>query len=252
MSKRLLIAKTGDTMPSVRDAVGDYDAMFCAHLDGVEAIVVQAHRTPDALPDPSSIDGLIITGSPHSVTQREPWAEALAVWARRVVDAEVPTLGVCYGHQLLAYALGGSVVKNPKQYTLGTVTVQLTDAGRQDELLGALDAGAGALEFQAVHGDVVDQIPAGAVRLATADFDVNQAFAIGDHVRTVQFHPEFTKPVMALYLEGRRGLIEADATRRGIDPAQRVDEIRDGLRDTPAGPALLRRFVTNMVLGGAR
>jgi GMP synthase (glutamine-hydrolysing) len=245
--KRVLIAKTGDTLDSVRERLGDFDWMFLRFCEGVEAEVVDVPRRPEDLPDPRGLDGLIITGSPHSVTRREPWAERLAEWSARAVELGVPTLGVCYGHQLLGYALGGEVQKNDRRFELGTIEVELTEAGRAEPILGGLAPGEGRLPFFSVHGDVVTRLPDGAVCLARNAVADHQAFAWRDHVRTVQFHPEITPEIGALYVEGRAPLLAADARRRGTDPEAELAEVRAGLRPTPLGPALIQRFLAHYV-----
>src|SRR5688572_19974688 len=132
---KLLVLKAGDTLDTVKSAFGDFDAMFIHHFDelGVEPHVVETHRG-EPLPPPESFDATIITGSPHSVTAREPWADALGAWMCDAVEREHFVLGVCYGHQLLAHALGGRVEKNPNGYEVGTIAVELTDEAAHDPL----------------------------------------------------------------------------------------------------------------------
>ena len=251
VARPLLIAKTGDTHNTNRERYGDFDWMFGRFVEGLEVRMIDAVRSPDALPPVDEIAGVVITGSPHSVTEPEPWTPALAAWTRQAVQREVPTLGVCYGHQLLAFALGGEVIANPHSYEIGTIEVELNEAGQRDPLLGSIEPGASSLRFNAVHGDIVSRLPEGAQRLASNEVCVNQAFMIGDHVRAVQFHPEFTEEVIVHYVEGRADRVRADAQRRGLDQDGRVQEVRAGLRPTPHGPRLLRRFVEHFVKGRA-
>lgn len=247
--KPLLIVKTGDTIPTIRAQLGDYDWMFLRYLGDQPTVVVAAHEG-EALPDPASVAGVIITGSPSSVTDPEPWVAPLAEWSRRLVDSGTPTLGVCYGHQLLAQALGGEVAVNPACYEIGTISVDLTDAGRADPLFGWLAQDTPSLSFNAVHADIVTALPPGAVRLASNEASVNQAFKIGDRVWTVQFHPEFSDDVMRMYVDGRAHMVRGDAERRGLDPEARLAEVAAGVRTTPCGPALLERFVHEVVCRG--
>ena len=102
-----------------------------------------------------------------------------------------------------------------------------------------------------MHGDIVSRLPEGAQCLASNEVCVNQAFKIDDHVRAVQFHPEFTEEVIVHYVEGRSDRVRADAARRGLDQEARVEGVRSGLRPTPHGPQLLRRFVQHFVMGRA-
>ena len=82
----------------------------------------------EALPDPRSVRAVVVTGSAAMVTSREPWSERTAAWLCETVEVKTPVLGICYGHQLLAHALGGRVEDNPQGRHIGTVDVTLTDA----------------------------------------------------------------------------------------------------------------------------
>jgi GMP synthase (glutamine-hydrolysing) len=236
---KLALIKTGDTAQLIRDRYGDFDRMFVDQLQGLdlEIALVQAHRG-DPLPKIDDVDLMIMTGSPSSVTKLEPWAESLAKWTSDLVDADKPVLGVCYGHQLLAHARGGRVEKNPRGYEIGTVEIELTREGKSDPLLGAVGR-----TFNSVHSDAVVALPSEAIVLATNAGTEVQAFAIGDRVWGVQFHPELTRELMEMYLEARLSNVRDDAVRRGVDPEQAIEEVRKRIRETPDGPRLLRRFV---------
>jgi GMP synthase (glutamine-hydrolysing) len=243
-ARRLVVLKAGDTLPAVKAAHGDFDAMFRRALEasGLELRVVEAARG-EPLPAIADAELALITGSPHSVTALEPWAEALAAWTRDLVEAGRPFLGVCYGHQLLAHAFGGTVTRNPRGYEVGTVEVTLTEEGRRDPLLGPLAEPAGALAFHSTHNDAVVTLPSGARRLAFNAVTEVQAFALGEHAWGVQFHPEFDEAIARLYVEGREPLIRESAARLGRDPEAAVEAARASVRAVPAGRALLARFV---------
>jgi GMP synthase (glutamine-hydrolysing) len=202
------------------------------------------------------VGAAIITGSPHSVTRREPWADALAKWTSRVVDEGRFLLGVCYGHQILAHAQGGTVAKNPNGYEVGTITVELSEEGASDPILGPLarvrggageGAGEGAerptLDFHSTHQDAVVELPKGALLLASTLKTPVQAFRIGERAWGVQFHPEFTESVMRIYIERRLDVIRSDAKLRGADPRTEIERVERSVRATPHGRLLLRRFV---------
>jgi GMP synthase (glutamine-hydrolysing) len=110
MMLNILVIKTGSTLPSLLDRQGDFEDWVIAGLgvprDQVQVANVQAG---DVLPEPDDVAGVVITGSHSMVTDHEPWSERAAAWLRRAVVRQTPVLGICYGHQLLAYALGGEV-----------------------------------------------------------------------------------------------------------------------------------------------
>ena len=117
---RVLIVKTGETLPAIRERRGDFEDWIAAGMGlAREAVdVVEVHRE-HPLPDAAEPSGIVVTGSPALVTDREPWSERTAAWLRQVVEAGTPLLGICYGHQLLAHALGGRVEQSPRGREIG-------------------------------------------------------------------------------------------------------------------------------------
>ena len=133
----LLIVKTGSTVePSRR---GDFEQWFASGMGfGPDRVKVADVQRGDPLPDPGDHRGVIITGSPDMVTDRAPWSERTAAWIPSVLQAETPLLSVCYGHQLLALALGGEVGPNPLGLEMGTVQTWLTPEAEQDPLFSGM------------------------------------------------------------------------------------------------------------------
>lgn len=227
----LLIIKTGDTFPELAAASGDFDDWIAAGL-GLRPgswRSVAVHRD-ETLPDWRDVPGIVITGSPAMVTEQTPWMQRTAVRVGAAVTAGVPLLGICFGHQLLAAALGGEVDWNPRGREIGTVTVNLTPAGCDDPLLGA---GPAAFSAQVTHRQSVVRLPPGARHLASSAGDPHQAFAIGS-AWGVQFHPEFSPAAMCSYLN----IFSPELRAEGRDP----ERLRESVRETPEAAAVLRRF----------
>jgi GMP synthase (glutamine-hydrolysing) len=184
-----------------------------------------------SLPAPDAPAGVVVTGSSAMVSHREPWSERTGEWLVRAVERETPVLGICYGHQLLAHALGGVVTRNPRGREIGTVMVRSLEPARQDALLGVWGAEGPA---HVTHVESVLALPENAVRLAESDLDPVQAFAVGERAWGVQFHPEFDAETVRAYLLARTEKVRAE----GLDP----DALLGAIRETPGGPRVLRRF----------
>ena len=236
----LLIIKTGDAMESVRARRGDYDAWIESGLaaDPLPVQVICVHRD-EALPGPESVAGVVVTGSPAMVSHREPWSEATAEWLAHAFGLGTPILGICYGHQLLAHALGGRVGPNPLGRQMGTVALQLDAAG--DPLLGGLPR---ETDFQVTHVEVVLEFPPGAEGLAVNAMDPHAAYRVGPEAWGLQFHPEFDADIMRGYIEGRRQVIRDE----GGDP----DALLARVGESPWGPPVLARFADRVRASEAR
>ncbi len=154
---------------------------------------VHAYDACAPLPDANGYDAVIVPGSVSAVYDREPWMLRLEEQLRRLHASHIPLLGICFGHQILASALGGETICNPLGRELGLCEVRLTGAGRQHPFL--FD-GIGA-RFRAVqaHFDVVSRTPEGSVVLAESDYGI-QSFAIGNSLG-IQFHPEIRPSMLA-------------------------------------------------------
>jgi GMP synthase (glutamine-hydrolysing) len=228
----ILVIKTGTTLPSLRPKQGDFEDWVISGL-GVpsDRVTVVDVRAGAVLPEPDTVAGVVITGSHSMVTDHEPWSERTAVWLRHAVERHTPVLGICYGHQLLAYALGGEVGNNSRGMETGTVNVYLNEAGRADRLLGGL---ANPLRVQVSHQQTVFNLPPGAKHLAWSDRDEHQAFSVANNVWGVQFHPEFNANAVRAYVDDDEPLLRAE----GQDP----DRISAQVEETIYGKEILQRF----------
>jgi GMP synthase (glutamine-hydrolysing) len=244
--KRLLVLKAGTAAPSVRVVAGDYDRWFLRALapTGVGLHVLEASLGAPLPRRARDHDGVIVTGSPQSVTEGAPWMRRAGDWLREAAEQGVPVLGVCFGHQLLGVAYGATVRRSPAGREIGTVSCALTAAGRSDPLFEGVP---GTFEVQATHEDVVEDAPAQLELLASNGWAANQAFRVGRFVRAVQFHPELEPGAMKALVEARIPRLEAEARARGEDPRERVRSLLAGIRATPAGRRILENFVARFM-----
>jgi GMP synthase (glutamine-hydrolysing) len=235
----MLIVKTGTVTTAVADADGDFEDWFARGLG--RPVRVCSVNEGDELPTPLEAGGVVVTGSAAMVSHREAWAERTAVWLRDAVEAGVPVLGICFGHQLVADAFGGRVGPNPRGREIGTVSVTLTDAAAADPLLGGLPT---RIEVHATHVESVLDLPPRAELLASSALDPHQAFRLADRqVWGLQFHPEFSAAVIRSFIEAKRD----DMRGEGLDPDRRLGEVRT----TPWGDAILARFAQLVEAGSA-
>ena len=230
--KPLLIVKTGTTLPDIAEQRGDFEDWIGKGLDFVDdEIEVASVYEGDSLPDPTSVSGVVITGSSALVTEKEDWSERSAQWLPGAVESEVPVLGICYGHQLLAHALGGRVERNPLGREIGTVQVRFGSSAREDTLFAGLPQ---EISVQVSHVESVVKLPPGAKHRGASAGDLNQAFAVGAWAWGVQFHPEFDAEIVRGYIAGRRHFL----VEEGLDPRS----LSERAKDTGHGTAVLRRF----------
>ena len=150
----------------------------------------------EAIPPLDGYDALISMGGPMDVFEEDahPWlADEKVAIREAVAERDMPFLGVCLGHQLLAEALGGRV-ETMAEPEVGIMTVDLTEDGRADPLLAGLDPTVTCLQW---HGCAVTALPEGAVSLASSPLCAVQALRVGRHAYGLQYHVELTPTTVA-------------------------------------------------------
>ncbi|UWP88061.1 type 1 glutamine amidotransferase [Aliiroseovarius crassostreae] len=183
------ILQAGHSPDEVRDSVGNYGEMFTRLLDGhgfeFEIFSVVDGEFPPGI---DAADGWLITGSKHGAYEDHNWIGPLEELIRDIRAAGQPLVGVCFGHQIIAQALGGKVEKFSGGWSVGR-----TEYDFGDEVLA----------LNAWHQDQVTELPEGAEVIASTDFCANAAVIYGDRILTIQPHPEFTADLIAGLIEHR-------------------------------------------------
>jgi GMP synthase (glutamine-hydrolysing) len=215
----VLDASLGDT-PARRNIERELDAATTVYK-------VSEGEFPPAVTDPAwRHDAVVVSGSQTAVYDDRPWIRELTEWFRTAHEAGVPSLGICWGHQFIAQALGGTV-EDMGEYELGYRTVEVTDGS--DPVFEGLPEAFTAFE---THSDRVTELPAGASELARNDYGL-QAFRVGPAVG-VQFHPEYDRQTAEWVIEGkedlpadRRAAAEATLTEESVAAAETATRVFD-------------------------
>jgi GMP synthase (glutamine-hydrolysing) len=191
------ILQTGHVPDEMLETSGEYAAMFARLLDG-NGFTYQTWNVVDN-ELPSSVDAAdawLITGSKHGVYEDHPWIPPLESLIQRIETSGKPMVGICFGHQIIAQALGGDVRKFDGGWAVG----------RQ-----AYDMDGTTVYLNAWHQDQVLTPPQGARVLASNAFCANAMLAYGDHILTIQPHPEFSETEIEGLLEHRaKGVVPPD------------------------------------------
>ncbi len=232
MSRSLAIIKMDNRPKELTGREGDWEHWIAAGL-GIdrELINIVNVLTGEELPAPDKLLGVVLPGSTAMVTDKLEWSEQVANWLPEIVNSDIPVLGICYGHQLLNYAMGGKIGRNPNGRQLGSINFELFASAKNDQLFGA---GPDNFPVFISHLESVIELPGGAVVLGKSPYDPNYAIRIGSYAWSVQFHPEFTVPELYRIIHDRKDVIMAE----GLDPAV----LRNSVVTTPESSMLIRRF----------
>jgi len=221
------ILQTGHAPDILLPDTGDYDAMMARMLDGqgfdFETYAVVDQEFPES---PHAADGWLITGSKHGAYEDHPWLPPLEELIRAIHAANLPMVGICFGHQIIAQALGGKVVKHPDGWRVGAT---------QYEIEGS------PLTLNAWHQDQVIEAPDGAEIIGRAEGCDIAAMRIGERIYTVQPHPEYGAAFM-------QGLLDHRAP--GVVPDPLSDHAR-GLLSTPTDNAAMATRIADVFRKGA-
>ncbi len=195
----------GHVDPKSQHIGGDYPELFGSLLAPVGIELVRYDLDEGRFPDSvNECDGWLCSPSRMSTYDPVPWLADAEQLLRDIVATEAPYVGICFGHQLLAQALGGSVEKSPDGWGVG---VRDYDVVQHRPWMDPL---VDRFSLIGSHQDQVMQLPDGAELLFSSDYCPNGGFAIGERAWTIQVHPEFIPDLADHLLAGRIELIGAE------------------------------------------
>lgn len=230
----ILLIQAGTPPDELRDEHGDLPLWFSRAMalapDAIQVVKVFSGET---LPDPDPNRIAVITGSWDMVTDKLEWSDYTAKWIRSAIEAGMPLFGVCYGHQLMAHAMGGTVDYHPQGREMGCLEITLTEEGTNDPLTRGFPEG---FRAHLTHLQTVTKLPPGAQSLASSTHDKNQIIRYTAKAVSTQFHPEFTPDIAASLIHLRSETL----LNEGFEP----DAMRNALTDATDARKLLKMFIS--------
>lgn len=208
---RILIVEPGLPPAPLESFKGFYPAMFRRLLSNVISdcdYEVCSIVSGDVLPQnvKSQYDGVVILGSPLSVYDDVPWIDELCGFVRDNASESLPQIGICFGHQLIAKAMGGYVAKAPQGWGIGRHTYDV-NAESIANLPVALEGNKNAFNLLVSHQDQVLEKPKMAQLVAGSEFTPNAILHYSEErILSCQGHPEFTSDFAKELITSRRGI----------------------------------------------
>lgn len=208
---RLCVLQAGENNPKIPDEIPKYEEMFrilFAPAQELDLTFVQV-RLGEFPEDIDAADAYLVTGSAAGVYDDLDWIEPLKSLIRDIHAKRKPLVGICFGHQIIAEALGGKTIKSPKGWGVGVRSMAMQDAPSY------FDDQHECLTLLYMHQDQVIKAPEGAHIFAGDEFCPIGAFTIGENVLCLQGHPEFTPELVEAILDIRKDIIASDRLIEG-------------------------------------
>lgn len=199
------ILETGYPPENTIEEHGNYPLAFMKLLDGFGFTFESWAALEGELPDSvTEMDGWLVTGSKYGAYEDLPWIKPLENFLAQAYAQNIPIVGICFGHQILAQALGGKVEKFAGGWSVGKVDYQLND-------------NAEAVPLYAWHQDQVVELPAEATVVGSTDFCQYAALQYGNKAYSIQPHPEFSREYITDLLAARKDVLPAKIATLAAD-----------------------------------
>ncbi len=201
-----------ETLPEkVISNFGSYGDMFKDMLSLLDPSIIFRYYAVDQEQLPKNIhecDGYIITGSRHNAYDDTPWIKNLRDFIKEINSSNKKCLGICFGHQVIAEALGGKTEKSDKGWGIGVQHYSIQNIPSWIPKTNT------DFSILVSHQDQVTRLPPKAKLFATNNFCINGGFFMGNHIFTMQGHPEFTKPYLQFLISKRKEILGAELTEK--------------------------------------
>ena len=217
-----------------RHLSGDYSDMFTAMFAASPDVeLVRYDVVNGELPvSPAECDGWLATGSRKSAYDDDEWIHRTSGFIRAAAATDAPFVGICFGHQLLAHALEGTVERAPAGWGAGILAVEVTQKQPWMEPFHS----EARLHF--MHQDQVTRLPAGGETVWSAAHCPVAAFTVGDTMLGIQAHPEFTVAYAEALLTDRTERIGGDKAGAALESLT-----------TPTNEAVVTQWIVNFLTG---
>jgi len=232
--KKIFIFKTGSTFPHIKEKWGDFDDFVLreSKLNKDQVKIIDNFESAISF-ETNKVAGVIITGSHDNVTDDKNWMKNLSDLIRQIYMTNIPMLGICFGHQILAYTFGGKVDYNSKGIETGTISINLNKCVNKDKLLKNFP---NVFKGHVSHKQTITLLPENATVLGSSKIESSQIVCFKhDQIWGVQFHPEFNAEITKLYTEAQKDNISKD----GED----FDTIYNSITDNNFGNRLFDNFL---------
>jgi GMP synthase-like glutamine amidotransferase len=224
---KVAILETDQPMPSVAEKHGSYGSQFQRLLlqGGLDLSAVLKKYdvvNKQEYPDLAGLDAILLTGSRYSAYEDAVWILKLVDFTRKAIEVGVKVVGICFGHQIVARALGVQVAPNEKGWELSALKIELTEKGQQ--VFPELRNG---ISIMQMHRDIVTSLPPDTELLASTEVCGIQGFYRENAIFTLQGHPEFVADLVAVLIHTREevGILTESESK---DALRRVNDRNDG------------------------
>ena len=222
MKRIFLIIKAGKSFESIISKYGDFDEFTLnAFPNKLESVLILNAQDLPNYPKVEDLYGVVITGAHQNTTDDEPWMIHLKQWIKSIHKFKLPVLGICFGHQIIAEALGGVVGFNPNGGEVGVVEVK---GDKESSYLLKLPD---MFCVFASHFQSVVKLPVSAISIAGNSIEPNHVVLYSDSIWGLQFHPEFNRVIIKIHQQENAKLVEEESNLKYDETEKFGSELLD-------------------------